>query len=243
MFAAAKPSESPGAFASDERAKPLVQERGAAVPYFGHIAGSAVAGLAMAGFIRIYVKAGGFAHRASAWDTFVTELIQDRWVVITLKTGDAYAGFVRLADVGVVAGERDVVLREPARHDGKSGQYQAVGYRDLFVQAPLVDSMATLMSDDDKSATIPSEGKPHLIEAADAKEQPGFPASSTTEPADSARRVCASTAEVAPQEPAPPTPYHAAKATLTCYAMRARYCVASSRNSRLSDPPTMNRRA
>jgi hypothetical protein len=116
-----------------------------AVPYLGHIVASVVVGVSAAFLLRLLAKIGGFSARPCAWDTFANDLVQGRWVVVTLKSRDVYAGYLRVADVGVAASERDIVLRDPCRYDESKGEYLGIGYRDIFVQALLVDSIATAM--------------------------------------------------------------------------------------------------
>jgi len=62
--------------------------------------------------------------------------------------------------------ERDLVLRGPARYDEETGNYKGVGYRDLFVSALLVDSIATVMDPDEKSDLVPTRGLSLFIEDA-----------------------------------------------------------------------------
>jgi hypothetical protein len=139
-----------------------------AVPYFGHIAASALAGIGLALFLRVYSRAAGITYRASAWDTFAAQFVPGRWVVVTLKSGDVYAGFVRVADTGVAAAERDIVLGGPSLYDAATQKYEAVGYHDLFLQAPLIDSIATVSGDDEAEITFQEPGTVLPAEMSDA---------------------------------------------------------------------------
>lgn len=138
-----------------------------AIPYFGHIVASAVAGIGLALFLRVYSRAAGVTYRASAWDTFAAQFVPGRWVVVTLKSGDVYAGFVRVADTGVTAAERDIVLGGPSLYDAQTHKYGAVGYRDLFLQAPLIDSIATVAGDDDPEVIFQEPGSVNPAEKSD----------------------------------------------------------------------------
>jgi hypothetical protein len=115
-----------------------------ALPYGGHILGGALAGLLIGLALRHVAPLMGISRRPCSWDTFVADLVQGRWIVMTLKSGDVYAGYIQIADTGVAGAERDLVLREPARYDADAGEYRAVGYRDMFIPAQLVDSIATV---------------------------------------------------------------------------------------------------
>ena len=117
---------------------------GLALPYAGHILGGALAGLLIGLLLRHLAPIVGISARPCSWDTFAADLVQDRWIVVTLKSGDVYGGYIQIADTGVPATERDLVLREPALYDADTSEYRSIGYRDMFIPAQLVDSIATV---------------------------------------------------------------------------------------------------
>lgn len=82
------------------------------------------------------------AAMQESWDRFVREDAANRWVIVGLEGGGAYAGMLRSADVSVNQDERDIVLAEPAIFD--KGAYQALNYSMLFLPARLVSSVATV---------------------------------------------------------------------------------------------------
>jgi len=65
---------------------------------------------------------------------------------------------------GCAAIERDLSLRGPARHDEETRNYKGVGYRDLFISASLVDSIATVADVNEKSDLMPSRESSLFIE-------------------------------------------------------------------------------
>lgn len=81
---------------------------------------------------------------ASAWDHFVHSCIKGHWVVIGLTNGESYSGYVDVADVSVSAGERDLILREPAMFDSEKSEYRASKYQSLFIPGSLVASIAVV---------------------------------------------------------------------------------------------------
>lgn len=180
---------------------------GLALPYGGHILGGALAGLLIGLAVRHVAPIMGISRRPCAWDTFVADLAEDRWIVVTLKSGDVYGGFIHVGDTGVTAIERDIVLREPARYDADTSEYRAVGYRDMFIPAQLVDSIATVATpgDTDRRTDV---GQPLFRSA--THERPSIPAntpeSATADRRRTERGVYASPAsEAAANAPAAPT--------------------------------------
>jgi hypothetical protein len=129
-----------------------------AVPFVGHLAGAGLTGFAAAHASRWLARFTARTHRPGAWDVLVRDNIEHRWVVVTLASGDVLAGFLAVADAGVAAAERDLILREPARLDPKSGNYVVTPFRDLFLPASLVQNLATMAEPtDDRVAPRPGE--------------------------------------------------------------------------------------
>jgi hypothetical protein len=120
-----------------------------AAPFAGHLLSAGFVGLVAAYATRLLSKATAETHRPGAWDAFVRDHVGGRWVVITLKSGDVWAGFLAVGDAGVAHGERDLLLREPARFDHDRSQYVVSPYRDLYLPAELVQNLATVAEPDD----------------------------------------------------------------------------------------------
>ena len=117
---------------------------GLLLPFAGHTLCSGVIGAVAALLDRWVAKISRASPHPCAWDDYVGTRLAGRWVVVTLNSGDVYAGYVALADVGVRAEERDIILTEPAKFDEESRRYLVTAYRDLFVRAELVQSIATV---------------------------------------------------------------------------------------------------
>lgn len=114
------------------------------VPYLGHLVGGAIAGgtaaIAMRGLSRI----SSVGSQPCAWDHFVRESVPQHWVVVTLKTGEAYCGRLDVADDSVPQPDRDLVIDEPALYDEARRNYISMPYQHLFVPAAAVDCVATI---------------------------------------------------------------------------------------------------
>jgi hypothetical protein len=128
------------------------------VPFLGHCLTSASVGAAAAGIMRLTSKTLGLTVGPCSWDEFATKQIKDRWVVLTLKSGDAYAGQLLVVDTSVAGTDRDLVLRDPAKWNPETNSYCRLHYRDLFVPAALLESIATVYDPDkDRDATPPGQ--------------------------------------------------------------------------------------
>jgi hypothetical protein len=115
-----------------------------ALPWLGHLAGGGVVGVLAAGSARIVARITSSTALPGSWDAFVKGSAPDRWVVVTLKAGDVFAGVVRVADVGVATEDRDLVLGEPALLDPKTGKYIMTPYHEIFLPAALIQNLAVL---------------------------------------------------------------------------------------------------
>jgi hypothetical protein len=117
-----------------------------AVAFAGHTA----AGTLAAGFIGVALRASDRWLRGGAfpdaWDKFVRTYASEHWVVVSVKTGEAYAGLIKSADISVSAKSRDLVLAEPAQYSADQGNYIALPYQYMFLPAPSVASIAVVAS-------------------------------------------------------------------------------------------------
>jgi Family of unknown function (DUF6338) len=110
----------------------------------GHFAGAAVAGLAAGAAIRVIARVASATAYGNAWDHFIKSCVRHHWVTIGLQTGDVYAGYIDVADTSVAAGERDVVLREPAIYDADLKNYRFLEHQSLFLFGSTISSVAVL---------------------------------------------------------------------------------------------------
>jgi hypothetical protein len=127
------------------------------LPYIGHIACAGIVGACAALGDRAVSAATGAAPQVSTWDYFLEQSAPGRWVVITLKSGDVFAGFIRTAEHSAPTNERDIVLASPARFDTTRSSYVVTNYRDIFIPAELVQNVATVREDADL-AIVPKPG-------------------------------------------------------------------------------------
>jgi len=90
----------------------------------------------------------------AAWDDFIRQDVQRHWVVVRLTNNEAYAGYIKNADASVSQSERDIVLAEPALYSEKEKNYRTIPYRQLFLPASMISSIATVHDpDSDKRIT------------------------------------------------------------------------------------------
>jgi hypothetical protein len=121
------------------------------VPYLGHIACSALVGGAAAAGHRVICVATGSSPQPSTWDNFLKSAVPKHWVVVTLKSGDVYAGYVQTAEESAPTSERDLIIRAPAKYDDTTKNYCVTSLQDLFIPADLVHSIGTVRSDSELS--------------------------------------------------------------------------------------------
>jgi hypothetical protein len=119
-------------------------------PYLGHLCGSAAVGLAAALAKRAMGRISGATPYPGAWDAFVRDSLPDRWVAVSLKSGDVFAGYVKIADVGVTSADRDIVLSEPALYNADTKNYTTTSYHQLFLPADLIQNVATIANEADQ---------------------------------------------------------------------------------------------
>jgi hypothetical protein len=117
------------------------------VPYVGHVVCSGVVGAVAALLDRLVCRLTSASSQPSTWDYFLEESLPRRWSVITLMSGDVYAGFIRSAEHSAAASERDLVLGQPARLDPVTGNYEVTSYSDLFLPAHLIQSIGAIRLD------------------------------------------------------------------------------------------------
>lgn len=120
-----------------------------AIPFLGHAGTSALAGLASAKIVHRVGSHMSHSAYASVWDEFVHSEAQERWVVVTLSTGDVLAGYILSTDLSVASHERDLLLAKPARYNASTEEYCLTGYECLYVQGKHVDSVASVSVDNE----------------------------------------------------------------------------------------------
>lgn len=119
------------------------------LPYLGHIISSALVGGMAAGAHRMVCRLTGTSPHPGAWDHFLKKSLPLRWAVVTLKSGDVFAGYVRTAEESAPASQRDVILSFPAKYDEGTRSYLVTPYRDLFLPADLIQNIGTIRQPDE----------------------------------------------------------------------------------------------
>jgi hypothetical protein len=117
------------------------------LPYLGHIVASTLVGIVAALAHRGISAVFGLSPQPSAWDHFIKKCVPGRWVVVTLKSGDVFAGYIETAEQAAPANERDVVLHYPAKRDETTQSYKVTSLNDLFLPADLVQNIGTIRLD------------------------------------------------------------------------------------------------
>lgn len=119
------------------------------LPYFGHIVCAGIVSAVLAVVHRLGCKWTGSTLQPSSWNQFIQEELPKRWVVVSLKSGDVYAGYVKTIESGVAATERDMVLLFPSKFDAVSEKYTVTSYKSLFFPAELVQSIGAVRTEDE----------------------------------------------------------------------------------------------
>jgi hypothetical protein len=115
-----------------------------AVAFLGHACGATLFGLLAGVGTRVLARLSARSAYSSAWDHFIKSCVKDHWVTVGLNNGEVYAGYIEAADSSVAAGERDVVLREPAQYDQRLMRYRSLQYQSLFLLASTIASVAVI---------------------------------------------------------------------------------------------------
>jgi Family of unknown function (DUF6338) len=118
--------------------------RSVVFPYIGHLAGGIVAGVLGAWGTKLLARVASGSAYPSAWDDFARTYAPRHWVIVSLSSGDVYAGKLKNVDVAVAAGDRDLVLEEPCIFDETVGNYRATNYQYLFIPAAELFSIAAV---------------------------------------------------------------------------------------------------
>jgi hypothetical protein len=115
-----------------------------AAGFLGHVFGASVVGLIAGIWSRVVARVAARSVYSSAWDHFIKVCIKGHWVSVGLTNGETYAGYISAADVSVAAGERDVVLQEPALYDRDLKRYRTSDQQSLFLLGSTIASVAVI---------------------------------------------------------------------------------------------------
>lgn len=118
------------------------------VAYLGHVVGASLVGVIAALGLKGLTSFSPLSADRDAWDQFVNFSVPEHWVLVTLRTGESFAGKMHHADVSVGPEFRDVVLEEPALYDEDAGVHRTTWYQHLFISGSDIASVATVYMED-----------------------------------------------------------------------------------------------
>jgi len=120
--------------------------------------------------VRAYNKFSPISSYPNTWDEFARECTQTRWIVVSLKNGDAYAGYLHIANTSVNASERDLILTEPAKFNKDNNSYVAQDYQYIFFPADLIKSIG-VVHDPDLDLRVSKVGEPLFLDEENSDEE------------------------------------------------------------------------
>lgn len=112
--------------------------------YIAHCAGAGIVAAGAAYSRRLLAKASRSAGNRDAWDQFVNFCVNERWVVVRLRSGGVIGGRLVHADVSVEPEFRDIILQEPAELNAEDRIYRTSTQQSLFIRGAEVASIATV---------------------------------------------------------------------------------------------------
>lgn len=134
---------------------------GLALAYLGHAVSSVLIGVALGGSIAIARKATrGRIGQRDAWYHFVHVAAPRRWVIVKVRTGESYLGFIEHSDVAVEPQYRDVILVEPYLWSEERRLYEPTFNQFLFLQGAEVVSVAVSHDPTKDERILPAGERP-----------------------------------------------------------------------------------
>lgn len=113
--------------------------------YLGHLIFSAMSGaVAALGLAKLRRYFPGAASHEDVWDDFAKTYARGRWVIVTLASGESYAGMLQQADISREPEYRDMVLCEPAVFDENRGNYIATSNQYLYLRGDQIASIGAV---------------------------------------------------------------------------------------------------
>lgn len=139
--------------------------------YVGHFVFATIVGI-VAGVVIVGLrKLGSGLGQRDAWDQFIHGSVPKRWVIVHVRSGESYAGFLDHADVSVEPNFRDLILREPYIWNEDAKTYNSTYNQYLFLQGSEVASMAVVHDPTQDKRVVPASETP-FSGVADAKRTP-----------------------------------------------------------------------
>jgi len=147
-----------------------------AAAYVGHIiSATVVGGLVGGSIVSVRAISRGRFGQPDAWDYFIHSAAPGRWVVVKVRSGESYTGFIEHCDVAVEAEYRDLVLMEPYLWNEASRRYAPTFNQLLFLQGSDVVSVAVVHDPAKDRRVVPAAESPFTEEVEHARKPPAQP--------------------------------------------------------------------
>lgn len=141
----------PSTFKNFEIQRPFLMEM--SISLLGHFISATLVGFLGAKTTQLLDKIMRVSDNADSWHKFVSLHARERWVVVSLHGGAAYAGYIDRADTNVKADERDLILAEPASYQKDTKKYLSLPHQYLFLPGKMISSIAIVAKQSDERIT------------------------------------------------------------------------------------------
>jgi hypothetical protein len=132
-----------------------------ALAYLGHAIVSVLIGMALGGSIAgLRSATGGRIGQRDAWYHFIHVDAPRRWVIVKVRTGESYLGFIEHSDVAVEPQYRDMILVEPYLWNEALKKYEPTFNQFLFLQGAELVSVAVVYNSAKDKRIIPAAEAP-----------------------------------------------------------------------------------
>ena len=123
------------------------------VAFLGHFLAASVVGFVGAKATQTLDRWTRVSEFVESWHELVSVHANGHWIVVSIKGGAAYAGYIKMADTNVKAEERDIILAEPAVYVKEQKKYLSLPYNHMFLPAKIIDSVAIVSNPSDARMT------------------------------------------------------------------------------------------
>ena len=121
--------------------------------FTGHMLASVGAGgLAVLGK-KALTRMSPVSFYQNVWDEFARSHVRGRWIVVSLKSGDVFAGILARGQLSVSREERDIVIEEPAQYNEDANTYTTLPYQYLYLSGDSIYSIAACSLPGDSRTT------------------------------------------------------------------------------------------
>jgi len=117
---------------------------------FWHSAFSTFFGFLCGKLIKSYNRRSKLTTYSNTWNEFCSNYIRQRWVVVTLRNGEVFAGMVELIETNVKDEFRDLILDDPSKYDAKVNKFLSLEQKYLFLPGKIIEYVGTSRMDYDE---------------------------------------------------------------------------------------------